>query len=255
MRCSLSSAARNYTDRGNHLTLGQVAMMPHFRVFYLFFILLVFSGASFADNKGRKWETAKTESELYQGLQGSYLHEGQAPDRPYTSHEVKIEGDWAAANMVAAAGAGSWLQVFRYQGNRWRAFAMAGGRGAPPTRQDLLKNGVPAAVVANFGFGPVPKSALDSLRKLGVQKGKASISVATYGTKLFGGLREKLPAGSKAYPKLDVYEYVGDQWVYIFTHQSGGRTRPGIYKDFRSHQLSEYMGSCISSGTAAHEKI
>ncbi|MFA5504181.1 MAG: hypothetical protein WC314_11895 [Vulcanimicrobiota bacterium] len=209
------------------------------------------SGTALADEGGRRWERATTEVEFYQGLQESFVHENQ--EHPYTSHQVKIEGEWAFANMVAYAGAGSWLQIFRLEESRWKPFATAGGRGGSATRAELLEKGVPETVVGKFGYGEVPAAAVESLRDIGQIRGSSEFSIATYGERLFGGLHGDRT--SKSAPAVEIYECIDGEWWFVFTHQQGDRPLAEAYQDFPPHQLSEYMGACIVSGTAASGKL
>lgn len=187
------------------------------------------------------WQTATTEQELYQGLQGILLG-----GKPHDCDYLKVEGEWAMAYLTQRGGT-SGSEILRKQNGRWTMYATVGGRG-PVTRQGLLKAKVPSATVALFGFGEVPAKVSSAFRTLAQKQGAAAITFATYGDKYFASLRP-----NKDVFAFSIYEYVGGEWRYIFRFE-GAATPKGLAV-FREHQMSTFLGSAIISGTAGSYKL
>ena len=182
------------------------------------------------------WETASTEAELLQGLQGVTL-EGHV----YDCDSLKVHEDWAYADLTMHGGT-SGSAMFSKQDGKWSLFCFLGGRGGPVARQDLINNGVPADVAALFGYGQVPTNVIAALKAEGKKRQAHFASLATYGSKAFACVRPDKYSNPGA-----IYEYTGGKWSYIFTYDS---TQQSGFAVFKKYSLSEFMGGQILAGSA-----
>lgn len=216
----------------NHSRLERQLMKRHLKS-YTAVLVLALSLSAFAAGA---WETASTEAELLQGLQGVTL-EGHV----YDCDSLKVDGNWAYANLTMHGGT-SGSAMFSKQNGRWSFFCFLGGRGGPVARQDLISNGVPADVAALFGYGQVPANVIAALKAEGTKRKSHFASLAIYGSKVFACVRTDKYSNPGV-----IYEYTGGKWSSIFSYDS--RQQNGLAV-FKKYSLSEFMGGQILSGSA-----